>query len=86
MRVAKNDRTIVERAAHRKDEITTKLPLPFFLEREAVPADIEKKASGNTMKTPSLRTISEMNVMPQRKAALFLNVSSNAIPMAAAAR
>ena len=86
MSVATKVRTMVERAAHRTEEMITKLPFPFFLDSDAVPAAIEKKASGKTMNTPSLSTIFEMKVMPQRKAALFLNVSSNAIPMAAAAR
>ena len=59
---------------------------PDFLVREAVPDIMETKTRGNTMKTPSFMTISDMKVMNGTNPAVSFSTSSNAKPMAAAAK
>ena len=86
IRAAATESTSDVNKAQKMVEIHTKLVLPRLLEREAVPEDIVKKASGKTMNMPSFMTTSAMNAIAEMKKALSLNVSSNASPMAAAAR
>ena len=85
-RAATIERTSEVRIAQKMVDSHTKLLRPLYLESDAVPDVIVKNASGKTIKIPSFKTTSDMNAIAETKKALSLKVSSNASPMATAAR
>jgi len=74
-RAATTDKTRVVNKLQKKVESQTNPLEPFFFPKDAVPAVIEKKTKGKTIKTPRRNVNDAMKFIAEKKKELSLNIT-----------